>query len=292
MRNRISCSASDLKQLEPAMVQSVVGVQVFKLGNQYFNERRVRVLDADAIQVSAEVNGTFGVYSQTIKLRSGMLATKCTCPSSEQPFCRHCVAVLLQYYHDNASEELSQNGNEADGKSFSEEEGKIPLTSSDFNFRDVTVFIDWIQLALPAFGNGGPFPEIPALPPGAVRNWAEVIENVHQRFLKDEADRNEAQSNLQIAQERIEELTHSLEEARLKEKDAAEKGVGLQAEIEKCKAMVADFSMVSQERDRLADEANGLRDELQGKCTELNTLSSSIKELAQSIQGLLPPRPS
>jgi len=40
MRNRISCSAQELGQLDPDMVQSVVGGQVFKIGNQYFSDQR------------------------------------------------------------------------------------------------------------------------------------------------------------------------------------------------------------------------------------------------------------
>ena len=103
MRNRISCSAQELGQLDPDMVQSVVGGQVFKIGDQYFSDQRVSILEADGTQVVAEVNGTYGVYSQTIKLRGGTLSTKCSCPSTEQPFCRHCVAVLLQQFHIGSS---------------------------------------------------------------------------------------------------------------------------------------------------------------------------------------------
>ena len=103
MRNRISCSAQELGQLDPDMVHSVVGGQVFKIGNQYFSDQRVNIVEADGTQVVAEVNGTYGVYSQTIKLRGGTLSTKCSCPSTEQPFCRHCVAVLLQAFHSESS---------------------------------------------------------------------------------------------------------------------------------------------------------------------------------------------
>lgn len=94
MRNRISCSAQQLSQLEPDMVKSVVGGHVYKLGSQYLSESRVRIVDAHEGQINSEVDGTYGVYSQTIRLKSGTLTTKCSCPANEQPFCRHCVAVL------------------------------------------------------------------------------------------------------------------------------------------------------------------------------------------------------
>lgn len=113
MRNRISCSAQELGQLDPDMVESVVGGQVFKIGNQYFSDQRVNIVEANGTQVVAEVNGTYGVYAQTIKLRGGTLSTKCSCPSTEQPFCRHCVAVLLQQFHLGSSDKAVSKGESA-----------------------------------------------------------------------------------------------------------------------------------------------------------------------------------
>jgi len=97
------------------MVQSVVGGHVFKLGNQYLSENRVRILESGVEHISAEVDGTYGVYSQSIRLKAGTLTTKCSCPASEQPFCRHCVAVLLEFHKSQVVEtpeppkEITQN---------------------------------------------------------------------------------------------------------------------------------------------------------------------------------------
>ncbi len=103
MNNRIACSAHELNQLDPAMLQSVVGGTIFEIGNQYFTDQRVKIVDADKSQVTAEVHGAYGMYSQTIKLRAGTLSTRCSCPLTEQPFCRHCVAVLLHQIHNGSS---------------------------------------------------------------------------------------------------------------------------------------------------------------------------------------------
>ena len=51
MRNRIACSAQELGQLDPDMVESVVGVQVYNIGNQYFSDQRVTIVEANGTQV-------------------------------------------------------------------------------------------------------------------------------------------------------------------------------------------------------------------------------------------------
>ena len=292
MRNRISCSAQTLSQLEPQMILSVVGEQVFKLGNEYFTENRVQVLETDPTQISAEVNGTFGVYSQTIKLRGGTLSTKCSCPSTEQPFCRHCVAVLLQNHHEEVAEKVDAPVTEETVNAESVSPAPNSMPSSDFNFRDVTAFIDWIQGAVRAMNNGGSLPSIPALAPGGVKSWAEAIEVFYQRFLQSEDERNEVQTDLRAAETRISGLTDDLEQSRREARDTQGACVGLQKEIEKYQELLADLSKVSKERDGLAEQIDGMRDELKKKCAELDSLSVSLTGVSKAIQGALPPRHS
>ena len=296
MRNRISCTAQTLRQLEPDMIHAVVGGQVFKLGNQYFTENRVSILEADNMQILAEVSGTFGVYSQTIKLRSGTLLTKCSCPSNEQPFCRHCVAVMLHHYHDQMAEKMETSQQEEPAESIPKGNGNTASSSgsssSDFNFRDVTVFVDWIQEALPILGNGGKLPKVPSLPPGGVVQWIESIQTLHQRFLKGEEERISVQRELNADEEKIKGLTYDLEQSRREAKDAQGACVGLQKEIERCQASLADLSAVRKERDQLVQQINTMRMDLQAKCGELNDFSTTLHTLSKTIQNILPSQPS
>ena len=296
MRNRISCTAQTLRQLEPDMIHAVVGGQVFKLGNQYFTESRVTILEADNMQVLAEVSGTFGVYSQTIKLRSGTLLTKCSCPSNEQPFCRHCVAVMLQNYHDQVAEKMEPSQPEEPVDSIPKGNGSASSSSgaspSDFNFRDVTVFVDWIQEAIPILGNGGKLPKVPPLPPGGVTQWIEAIQALHQRFIKGEEERVAAQRELTADEEQIKGLTYDLEQSRREAKDAQGACVGLQKEIERCQASLADLSAVRKERDQLVQQINTMKVDLQAKCSELNDFSTTLQTFSKTIQGIIPSQPS
>ncbi|RMH35262.1 MAG: hypothetical protein D6690_09250 [Nitrospirae bacterium] len=291
MRNRIACSAQSLIQLEPGMIQSVVGGQVYKLGNQYFSENRVRILEAEPSQVTAEVNGTFGVYSQLIKLRGGTLITKCSCPSTEQPFCRHCVAVLLQLFHDGMAKQsgtsLSEPASSAvtDPLKASESAGRA---SGDFHFREVTCFVDWMQGAVGYLGTPQSLPPAPDLPPGGVRSWIATLTELHQRLLQSEEDRIHAQNELQYAGTRIKDLELELNVARREMMEVQGACVGLQKELERCQDLLAEFDAVTKERDRLISTIKTMKDELQKKCAELDSLSLTIKTVSKAIHGILP----
>src|SRR5712692_3442389 len=96
-RNQIPCTAQRLSQLRSEMIQAVVPTSAYAFGHQYFSERRVRIVQADEAKITSEVAGAGGLYHQTVRLTDGTLMAKCSCPSSEAPLCRHCVAVLLEY---------------------------------------------------------------------------------------------------------------------------------------------------------------------------------------------------
>jgi hypothetical protein len=300
MRNRISCSAQELGQLDPDMVQSVVGGQVFKIGDQYFSDQRVSILEANGTQVVAEVNGTYGVYSQTIKLRGGTLSTKCSCPSTEQPFCRHCVAVLLQQFHSGSSEnETSKTARPSSAPPESEPSIEAPSSSSaepaatvDLNFREATLFIDWIQQAIVPLGKNPSLPAVPETLRGVAREWAGVIDRLNQQFLESEEDRTDAQKNLQSAESMVDTLTKKLETVKGESEAAQLSNSKLEKKVKQLEESLLNFSEVSKERDRLVSKVSTMQSELQNKGAELESVSMTLKSLSNAIRNLLPSEPS
>lgn len=295
MRNRIACSAQELFQLDPDMVQSVVGGQVFKIGNQYFADSRVNIVEADATQVVAEVNGTYGVYSQTIKLKGGTLSTKCSCPSTEQPFCRHCVAVLLHQFHNGSS----QNHDSATPKaaeptpppppreepvSSSDE----PSSSADLNFKEATLFIDWFQQVVGQLGKTASFPEASPSLRGTAREWIGVIERLNQQFLESEEDRVDAQKGLQAAEAGLETLTKELETVKAESGRAQNSCKELEGKVKTLEKALVDFEKISAERDRLVGKVSAMQSELQTKGAELESVSMTLKSLSKAIRNLAP----
>ena len=288
MRNRISCSAQDLGQLDPDMVQSVVGGQVFKIGDQYFSDQRVSILEANGTQVVAEVNGTYGVYSQTIKLRGGTLSTKCSCPSTEQPFCRHCVAVLLQQFHSGPSESPPSPPPAPEPPAEASSSSGEPAATVDLNFREATLFIDWIQQAIGPLGKEPSLPAVPESLRGVAREWACVIDRLNQQFLESEEDRTDAQRNLQSAENRVDSLTKELEIVKGESEKAQEACSSLEKKTKQLEDSLSNFSQVSKERDRLVNKVSTMQSELQNKGAELESVSMTLKSLSNAIRNLLP----
>lgn len=299
MRNRISCSANELGQLDPDMVESVVGGQVFKIGNQYFADQRVNIVEANGTQVVAEVNGTYGVYAQTIKLRGGTLSTKCSCPSTEQPFCRHCVAVLLQQFHIGPTVNPASNAESASTPAPPPEtatdaspSSNEPAATVDLNFREATLFIDWIQQAIGHLGKEATLGEVPKALGGVARDWTGVIDRLNQQFLESEEDRTDAQRNLQSAENLVDSLTKDLDGVK-GEFDSSQKACsGLEKKVKQLEESLVDFSRVSKERDRLVSKVSTMQSELQNKGAELESVSMTLKSLSNAIRNLLPSDPT
>lgn len=255
MRNRISCSAQELSQLDPNMLQSVVAGTVFEIGNQYFTDERVKILDADRTQVLAEVNGAYGVYSQTIKLRAGTLSTKCSCPSTEQPFCRHCVAVLLHQFHNGSSLKLQPGAKVAQKDTaspvrasqgsasvpyFEESKGAV-----DLNFWEAILFIDWVQKAVGLLGKEATLPPVPDSLRGIAREWVGVVERLNSQFLESEEDRCEVQRNLQSAQDMIDLLIKKLDVLKGEAEVAQRNRSGLEKKVKQLEDSLAEFTKIS-----------------------------------------------
>jgi uncharacterized protein YoxC len=299
MRNRISCSAQELGQLDPDMVESVVGGQVFKIGNQYFSDQRVNIVESNGAQVVAEVNGTYGVYAQTIKLRGGTLSTKCSCPSTEQPFCRHCVAVLLQQFHNGSSvNESSKAASPPSSPPAPEPPVEAssslgePAATVDLNFREATLFIDWIQQAIGPLGKEPSLPAVPDSLRGVAREWAGVIDRLNQQFLESEEDRTDAQRNLQSAENMVDSLTKELGTVKGESESAQKTCSDLEKKVKQLEKSLADFSLVSKERDRLVSKVSTMQSELQNKGAELESVSMTLKSLSNAIRNLLPSDPN
>jgi regulator of replication initiation timing len=301
MRNRIVCSAKKLSQLEPNMVHSVVGGHVFKLGKQYLSESRVRIIDSSESQINSEVAGTYGVYAQNIRLKSGNLTTKCSCPATEQPFCRHCVAVLLEFYNSQISqtpvEEPAEVPQEITAMEAVAEVSPSPSpspspsdgSSVDLKFHEVGIFIDWVQATVQALSHGNSLPPLPELGPGQVRNWAEAIQDLRDQCQRSDGSRRKIEIELQDCQKRIVSLTQDLEGMTQEAKEAKVANTALQRELDDSREMLDNYAEVAKERDRYVDQLNSMRGELLRKGAELDGLVANLKQFSAGLQEVTPP---
>jgi len=157
MRNKIPCSAERLGLLDPQMIQAVSDASAFQIGHQYLTENRVRIVEADDAQISSAVIGNSGLYEQTIRLKDGHLTSKCSCTLPEEPMCRHCISVLLEY-HRWAQPRQSRKTNDSRGTeaqpqtdhAVNERTSTMQSSAYDVKLSEVMQFVEWLQPAMKA----------------------------------------------------------------------------------------------------------------------------------------------
>jgi hypothetical protein len=285
MRNKLPCTAQKLSQIEPAMIQSVVGAQVFQLGKEYQSANCVQILEADEDQILSEVTGPFGLYEQTIQLKGGSLLTKCTCTSNEQPFCRHCVAVLLGRY----PAEGQLGGSPADSVSAepvqSEEISISSPSPLSVNLHHITIFIDWLQQAIIALDEGQAPPNPPLLAPGDAMTWIRGIQNLHIRWRMSEEKRLSAEAELLARDAQVEQLLKKFEVLSAATKRGQGTCEDLQDGMTNSQLILGKLSDLAKERARLENELRSTANGLQKKGSELNVLFSSLTEMTARIQS-------
>jgi hypothetical protein len=283
MRNKLPCTAQKLSQIQPEMIQSVVGAQVFQLGKEYQSANCVQILEADEDQILSEVTGPFGLYEQTIQLKGGSLLTKCTCTSNEQPFCRHCVAVLLG--HRPAAEGAVGDASLSAEPVKSETLAPSPPSPLSVNLHHVTIFIDWLQHAIEALDRGQAPPDPPLLAPGDAMTWIRGIQNLHARWRMSEEKRLSAEAELLAREAQLEQLLKRLEVLPAATKRGHATCEDLQDGLTNSQLILGKLADLAKERDRLENELRSTADGLVKKGSELNGLFSSMTEMTGRIQG-------
>ncbi len=291
MRSKIPCSADKLSLLMPDMIQAVVGPSAFKMGTQYVSENRVRIVEADEVQISSSVIGNSGLHEQTIRLRDGNLVTKCSCPLEEQPLCRHCVAALLEY-HRWVQPPQSRRTQERPARESPPTEQKSPASATDIKFNEIATFIEWLQPAVRALERGQALPDAPKLGPGEVMGWIQAVQKLEERRRESEAIQVSLEADMTARQAQLNRVTQqfqaSLQEAR--EAQAASKQ--MQRELANYRDVLTRLSNIVKDLDRYDGQMRSFGGDLLRKGSQLEALASSFKELSAALQALVkPPSP-
>ncbi len=300
-RNQIPCTAQRLSQLQPEMVQAVVPMSAYAIGHKYCNERRARIVQADETSITAEVKGERGRYQQTIRLTDGTLMAHCTCPSTEAPLCRHCVAALLEYIRlsPDAVQGFSQKTAPQDGgleQPVAEAEpapmqngpasGRTAASSVlGVQLREVTVFIDWLQAAVNALKTGGTLPATPALDPGEALEGVRALQKLEGRAQQGEETCVALRKELSAKEQHLLRLAHDLESANDQIKKLQAACEELKLDVERQKVTVSRLVEIEQERDKLTDQIKEMTNELVKRTGDLDRLAAEWKRVSEERQG-------
>lgn len=290
MRNKIPCIAQKLGQVSPDLIQSLVVPSSYTLGLQYLAEHHVRIVEADDARIASTVLGKEGAYEQKIQLKDGNLVTKCSCPSNEQPFCRHCVAVLLEYHRwSPPRERVSPLEGQVRSESMSDQNTSVSSMSQ--KLREITIFLGWLQPTVEAMERGEGFPYAPDLEPGEVMGWVKAIQKFEERWRSSEEKRVALEAEHSAREVQIGYLTKLLDDTVHKVKEAQSVWNAMQRELATCQEKLSHLSDMARERDRLEDQLKAMTDDLVKKRIDVDALASSLNEISGTLQTLTPLQP-
>ena len=293
MRNKIPCSAERLSLLDPPMIQAVVDRNAFHVGNQYLSQNRVRIVEADDAQISSAVIGNSGLYEQTIRLKEGHLISKCSCALPEEPMCRHCIAVLLEYHRWAQP----RNGQQKKAKpsaapqptqaspSHDSATALSPAPMADLKLGEVMAFVEWLQPAITALERGQPLPDSPKLG-GDLAGWIQAIRTLEERRHESEELRLNLESDMRAREDYVSRLTQQVQASMEEIKTAQASSQQLQQELTACKEMLAKVSEVASEVGSYDSQLKSIAGEVMSKGSQLDKLSRSFREISTALKAL------
>jgi len=293
MRNKIPCSAERLSLLDPPMIQAVVDRNAFHIGNQYLSENRVRIVEADDAQISSAVIGNSGLYEQTIRLKEGHLISKCSCALPEEPMCRHCIAVLLEYHrwaqprHGQQKKVKPSAAPQPAQASPNRDSAPAPSLASmtDLKLGEVMAFIEWLQPAVKALERGLPLPDSPKLG-GDLASSIQAIRNLEERRRESEEVRINLESDMRDREAYVGRLTQQAQASMEEIKAAQASSQLLQQELTACKEILAKVSEVASEVGSYDSQLKFIASEVMSKGSQLDKLAHSFGEISTALKAI------
>ena len=313
MRNKIPCTAQSLMQLEPATIQSVVENRAYKLGQQYVGENRVRIAAADDTEVAGSVLGNTGMHETRIRLKGGTLQTKCTCAADEQPFCRHCCAILLQYHADLAKRGAGNGAARSESPLERVVEPEIvepaavsaPPPRTDGvganmgggmgmgmsmgvggQLREIMMFLDWLQLAIQAYDNHQPFPDSTVLGGGEAAKWAQGIQRMESQSRWGEQQIASLQSDLRAKEGQVVRMTQDLDRTTQEAKTAQVAADNLRRDLSQAQHIISRMTEAEKAYVQAERQFKSVMEKLQVKSAELDQMAGTLKEVSATIKSL------
>ncbi|HXV68216.1 MAG TPA: hypothetical protein VD738_04755 [Nitrospira sp.] len=299
MRNKIPCSAERLGLLDPQMIQAVSEASAFHIGHQYLTENRVRIVEADDSQISSAVIGNSGLYEQTIRLKDGHLISKCSCTLQEEPMCRHCIAVLLEYHRwaqpRQSRRPTATRESRTPAPTDSSSDGNAAATSPsapDVKLTEIMCLVEWLQPAMHAIEKSERLPDPPKLGSGQVSAWIQTIRNLEDRRRESEEIHVNLESEMRDREAYVGRLTQQLQSSIAEAKAAQATSQELQREVTAYKGILDRVAELAGDITRFDGQIRSVASELLSKGTQLERLTGSFKDVAEALKAAIKQHPS
>lgn len=299
MKSKIACSAGRIGLLDPTMIQGISDSSAFQIGQQYVAESRVRIVEADEAQITAAVIGNSGLYEQTIRLKENHLTSKCSCTLHEEPLCRHCIAVLLEYHRWAQPKQPQKPAptpppreikSSSQGSSPVGKLGAMSSPASDVKLSEIMLFIEWLQPAMKALEKDELLPESPKLGPGEVSAWVHMIKGLEDRRRETEDALAQRESEMKDREAFVGRLTQQLQVAVAEVKAAQAKSQEFQRETALYQGLLAKAGELAADVIRHDEQVRAVANDILQKGTQLHKVADSFKETAEALKVTTKPR--
>ena len=274
------------------MIKAVADRNAFHIGNQYLSENRVRIIEADDAQISSAVIGNSGLYEQTIRLKDGHLISKCSCALPEEPMCRHCIAVLLEYHRwaqpKNGQQRRVKPSVAPPTQAYPVRSGApVPGLASptDLKLGEVMAFIEWLCPALKALERGQTLPDSSTLA-GDVASWSQIIRNLEERRRESEEGRINLESDMRDREAYVGRLTQQVQASMEKIKVAQACSQQLQQALTASSEVLTKISEIASEVGSYESQLKSLAGEVIAKGSQLDKLAQSFRDVSTVLKAL------
>jgi hypothetical protein len=276
------------------MIKGVVDRNAFHLGSQYLTENRVRIVEADEALISSAVIGNSGLYEQTIRLKDGHLVSKCSCALPEEPMCRHCIAVLLEYHRwvqpranaRKAKQPSSAAPSPTPQPTASNGDG-APSSSAcaDLKLSEVMAFMEWLQPAMRSLEEGQPLPDSSRFT-GDVSVWVQTLHNLNERCRESEEIQSALESEQRDREAYVQRMTQQLQASMAEIKSAHGNVQQLQQELAVYQDMFGKVTEIASEVGGYDSQIQTIAGELLSKGSQLEKLANSFREVAVALKTI------
>ena len=275
------------------MIQAVSDASAFHVARQYMTEKRVRIAEANHSQISATVIGKAGLYEQQINLKDGHLVSSCSCSVAEDPMCRHCMAVLLEYHRWVTQQETAPSSTRKESPSrpqstHSKTPSPLTLQSSvaDIKLSEVLKFVEWMQHAMKAIEKEQPLPPAPTIDGGEVSAWIIAIKSLEDRRRETEDVLATLEAELRDRKAYAGRLTQQLQAAMEDLKTAKTTTRGLEREVNTYRDTLTKLSELTNEVAQYDEQIRMAAREILDKGSHFDKVARSFKEVTEALQAV------
>ncbi len=280
------------------MIQAISENSAFQIAQKYLTENRVRIGEADDARITSTLIGNSGLYEQTIRLKDGHLLSKCSCALPEEPMCRHCIAVLLEYYRRDQPQQPRKPRSPKESKTpplaapaLNGKTSAPQWSAADVKLSDAMQFMEWLQPATKAIQSHQPLPDPPTLKRSEVSIWIETIRSLADSRRESDQGSTRLTAEIRDRETHVRRLSEELRTSMDEMKATQTTAQALQLDIATYQATMAKVAALATDIITHEEQMRMAAGERLQEGSPFEQFANSVKEIAEALKAAVKPTP-